>query len=56
MHFIPCDDSLLFTPLIGNSSQTPVDFPEFQVIVGTLGGLEARVDLPNKELVSPISN
>jgi len=44
MHFIPCDDSLLSTPLIGNPPQTPVDFPEFQVIIGTLGGLESRVD------------
>jgi len=55
MHFIPCDDSLLSTPLIGNPPQTPVDFPEFQTIIATLGGLEARIDLPNKELVSPIS-
>jgi hypothetical protein len=55
MHFIPCDDSLLSTPLIGNPPQTPQDFPEFQVIVETLGGLESRIDLPNKELVSPIS-
>jgi hypothetical protein len=45
LHFIPCDDSLLSTPLFGNPPQTPVDFPEFQVIVEALGGLEARVDL-----------
>jgi hypothetical protein len=43
--FIPCDDSLLSTPLIGNPPQTPVDFPEFQTIIETLGGLEARIDL-----------
>jgi len=45
MHFVPCDDSLLSTPLFGNPPQTPVDFPEFQVIVEALGGLDARVDL-----------
>jgi len=45
MHFIPCDDSLLATPLIGNPPQTPVDFPEFQTIIATLGGLEARINL-----------
>jgi len=45
MHFIPCDDSLLATPLIGNPPQTPVDFPEFQTIIATLGGLKARINL-----------
>jgi len=55
MHFIPCDDSLLSTPLIGNPPQTPVDFPEFQTTIATLGGLESRIDIPNEELVSPIS-
>ena len=53
MHFIPCDDSLLSTPLIGNPPQTPVDFPEFQVIVETLGGLESRTDLPASAITPP---
>jgi hypothetical protein len=53
MHFIPCDDSLLSTPLIGEPPQTPVDFPEFQVIVETLGGLEARIDLPASAITPP---
>ena len=53
MHFIPCDDSLLSTPLIGNPPQTPVDFPEFQVIVDALGGLEARIDLPASAITPP---
>ena len=53
MHFIPCDDSLLATPLIGNPPQTPVDFPEFQTIIATLGGLEARIDIPAADIAPP---
>jgi hypothetical protein len=45
MQFIPCDDGLLSTPLFGDPIQTPIDFPEFQAIIKTLGGLEARIDL-----------
>ena len=45
MHFIPCDDNMLSTPLIGNPPKTPVDYPEFEIIVDTLGGLEARIDI-----------
>jgi hypothetical protein len=45
LHFIPCDDSLLATPLIGNPPQTPVDFPEFVTIIDAIGGLEARIDI-----------
>jgi len=45
MHVIPCDDSLLTTPLIGNPPQTPVDFPEFATIIDAIGGLEARIEL-----------
>ena len=45
LHFIPCDDILLSTPLFGNPPQTPMDFPEFVSIIETLGGLQARVDL-----------
>ena len=44
--FIPCDDATLATPLIGHPPQTPVDFPEFVTIIDTLGGLNARIDLP----------
>jgi len=53
MHFIPCDNDLLSTPLIGNPPQTPVDFPEFQVIVETLGGLEARINLDPETIKLP---
>jgi hypothetical protein len=45
LHFIPADDSLLATPLIGHPPQTPVDFPEFVTIIDAIGGLEARIDL-----------
>jgi hypothetical protein len=50
MHFIPCDDTILSTPLIGNPIQTPVDFPEFGAIVSAMGGLEARVDLNSEDV------
>jgi hypothetical protein len=50
MHFIPADDAVLNTPLRGNPIQTPRDFPEFQTIIEELGGLDARVDLPPKDI------
>jgi len=53
MHFIPCDDSLLSTPLIGNPPQTPQDFPEFATIIDSMGGLEARIDLPASAITPP---
>jgi len=53
MHFIPCDDSLLATPLIGNPPQTPVDFPEFTTIIESMGGLDARIDLPASDITPP---
>lgn len=54
LHFIPCDDILLSTPLIGNPPQTPADFPEFQVILDTLGGLNDRIDLPTSDTAPQI--
>ena len=53
MHFIPCDDSLLSTPLIGNPPQTPVDFPEFATIIESMGGLDARIDIPASHIATP---
>jgi len=44
--FIPCDDATLTTPLIGHPPQTPQDFPEFATIIESMGGLDARIDLP----------
>jgi hypothetical protein len=45
MHFIPCDEDTLSTPLVGNPPKTPVDFPEFQTIMDNLGGLDSRIEL-----------
>ena len=50
--FIPCDDALLNTPLIGNPPATPQDFPEFAQIITTLGGLDARVEIDAKDLIA----
>ena len=52
-YFIPCDDAILSTPLIGNPPLTPRDFPEFAAIVGAMGGLDARIDIPAADLTSP---
>jgi hypothetical protein len=51
--FIPCDDATLATPLIGHPPQTPQDFPEFAVIIESMGGLEARIDLSPEALIDP---
>jgi hypothetical protein len=45
MHFIPCDEDTLSTPLVGNPPKTPVDYPEFQTIVDNLGGLDSRIEI-----------
>tara|TARA_R110000824_G_scaffold318272_1_gene505486 strand:+ start:718 stop:1023 length:306 start_codon:yes stop_codon:yes gene_type:complete len=49
--YIPADDAILDTPL--RQGLTPRDFPEFDILVETLGGLEARVDLPASDIVDP---
>ena len=49
--FIPADDALLDTPL--HHDVTPRDFPEFDILVEALGGLEARVDLPASDIIDP---
>lgn len=49
--FIPADDDLLATPLMGNPPATPRDFPEFQQLVALLGGLENRVDIDPADIV-----
>lgn len=51
--FIPCDDQILSTPLIGNPPQTPQDFPEFATIIESMGGLDARIDIPATDITSP---
>jgi len=52
-HFVPCDDAILSTPLIGNPPQTPQDFPEFTTIIESMGGLDARIDIPAADITSP---
>ena len=52
-YFVPCDDAILSTPLIGNPPQTPADFPEFATIIASMGGLDARIDIPAADITSP---
>lgn len=49
--FIPADDDIITTPLRGNPIQTPQDFPEFAQLIASLGGLEARIDLPVSNII-----
>lgn len=51
LSFIPCDDETLSTPLRGDPPLTPIDFPEFQIVVDELGGLDARVDIPPSDII-----
>jgi hypothetical protein len=48
--FVPCDDATLATPLIGHPPQTPQDFPEFAVIIDSMGGLDARIEIPAADI------
>jgi hypothetical protein len=43
--FVPCDDQIMETPLLGNPPLTPADFPEFAEIIDDLGGMSARVTI-----------
>lgn len=52
-YFVPCDDETLSTPLIGNPPQTPQFFPEFATIIESMGGLDARIDIPAADITSP---
>ena len=49
--FIPASDEILDTPL--RKGQTPRDFPEFSILINTLGGLDSRVDVDQADLVNP---
>ena len=51
--FVPCDDATLSTPLIGHPPQTPQDFPEFAIIIDSVGGLDARIDIPASDIAPP---
>ena len=48
---ILASDDILDTPL--RQGQTPRDFPEFDIMIEMLGGLEARVDVAQDDLVNP---
>lgn len=50
--FIPFPDDALSQPLHGN--HTLPDFPEFGQLIDLLGGMAARIDLP-QESISPLS-
>ena len=51
--FVPCNDETLSTPLIGHPPQTPQDFPEFAAIIESIGGLDARIDIPAADITPP---
>jgi hypothetical protein len=51
--FVPCDDTIMSAPLMGNPPLTPADFPEFSQIVDSLGGLESRVTIDPQDLIDP---
>jgi hypothetical protein len=44
-YFIPCDTSILSTPLTGSPVKTPPDYAEFIFIIESMGGLDARIDI-----------
>lgn len=48
---IPASDEILDTPL--RQGQTPRDFPEFNQLIETLGGMDNRVDVDEQDLVDP---
>lgn len=51
--FVPCDDAVLNTPLLGSPIMTPQDFPEFSQIITSLGGLNSRVDILHTDIINP---
>ena len=50
--FIPFTDSMMHTVLRNNTRV--VDFPEFEYLANALGGLDARVDVNNNDLVDDV--
>lgn len=50
-YFIPCDEEILSTPLMGKPIQTPMDLTEFVSICQSLGGLNARIDLSESDII-----
>jgi hypothetical protein len=52
-YFIPCDDAILSTPLTGSPVKTPPDYPEFTVIIESMGGLDARINIDPSIITPP---
>jgi len=52
-YFVPCDDAIMNTPLIGSPPAKPLDFPEFTEIIESLGGLDGRVEINESDIVNP---
>jgi hypothetical protein len=50
--FLPCDDAILSAPLHGGTK--PTDYPEFETLVASLGGLEARQEITPEEIAQPV--
>jgi hypothetical protein len=50
---VPADDQLFDTPLRGTPPTTPRDFPEFEALIASLGGMESRVEIDNADTVPP---
>ena len=51
-YFIPCDTSILSTPLTGSPVKTPPDYAEFTFIIESMGGLDARIDI-DPSIITP---
>jgi hypothetical protein len=49
--FLPFDETIMET--IVYRGMTPMDFPESQILIEELGGLDARVDLDPQAIVFP---
>jgi|APGre2960657404_1045060.scaffolds.fasta_scaffold03894_7 hypothetical protein len=49
--FMPLDDPILNTVLYQGIK--PTDFPEFEQLVVSLGGLDARIDLDPSAIIDP---
>jgi hypothetical protein len=53
LYFIPAGDGILDAPLMGSPVQTPQDFPEFEILIAMMGGLESRVEIDPSDITSP---
>ena len=51
--FVPCDGEIINASLIGNPPLRPIDLPEFATIIESIGGLDARIDIPAANITAP---